>query len=341
MDLDTPQKIDYKLLSVGDILVDEFLKIPESGGKVEFQLDHSNRMISFPYGEKILAEDVDYAVGGNAANNAVGMSRMGIKTVLLSTIGDDWTTKVILDTMAKEGVGTFLMTTQGGVSGARGVVINYRGERTLFGFHPGFLYKPPKDLAKVEWVYLTSMGEGYEETYQRIIGWKKESGGKLAFNPGTRQILDGKGRWEEVLAATDILFVNKEEAETIVGMGGEGASDDRSVIENLLGELAKLGPKMVVVTDGPKGAYVTEKGKSLWSSIYDVPVVETTGAGDGFGTGFLAAIVDGKGIEEALKWGMIQSASVISKVGAQAGLLSRRELEEWLSKGGGVRVEEI
>lgn len=330
--LDSPAKRDYRLLSVGDILVDEFLGLPESQLGGECRLDSQQEVICFPYGQKIGVEKIEYSVGGNAANNAVGMSRLEVKTALWGTIGDDWTEKLILDAMAHEGVGTFYIEVAKGSRGGRGVVVNYQGERTILSFHPKLPYKIPGQVPGVEWIYLTSMGEGYEETYGALAQQKKV---KMAFNPGTLQLREGVEKWKDVLAGTEVLFVNKEEAAKIVG---SSSGDD---VKEPLRQLAEMGPKVVVITDGKNGAYANDRGRLLKCSVYEVPVVERTGAGDAFGTGFLAATMEGRPAEEALRWGMVESASVLTKVGAQAGLLTRRELDDWLVRANNLEVKEI
>ena len=102
-----------------------------------------------------------------------------------------------------------------------------------------------------------------------------------------------------------------------------------------------FGPKTVVITDGPQGAYVNNAVLNIWCPIYKVHVVERTGVGDAFGTGFLAALINGKEIKEAMKWGMVNAASVAMKVGAQAGLLTRQAIESWSKKAVSVTPEAV
>lgn len=333
MDLDDSAKVAYRLLSIGDALVDEFLNLPQSK---EF-LDSEKRIFCFPYGQKIEIEGVSYSVGGNAANCAVGMSRLGVKTALLSTIGDDWTAKMILDVMAGAGVGTFNIERVRGWPGGRGVIINYLGERTIFSFHPPLPYKVPDKFPNIEWIFLTSMGSGYEATYKAVVDWKKTGRAekKLAFNPGTIQLNDGVAKWREVMEVADVVLVNREEAARVCN------SDSDGEIKVLLRSLLDLGPRKVVVTDGPSGAYISDGKEYLWCPIYEVPVVERTGVGDAFETGFLVALMEGKEIGEAMRWGMVEAASVATKVGAQQGLLNRSEIDEWLQKAAAVQPKVI
>ena len=314
MDLDDPIDVKYRFLSIGDALVDEFLSLPTS----EQFIDAKQKLFCFPYGQKVEMGGVAYCVGGNAANSAVGMSRLGIKTALLSAIGDDWTAKMILDIMASEGIGTFGIERVKGFPGGRGVVVNYASERTILSFHPALPYKVPTISPDIEWIFLTSMGAGYESTYKAVVKWKKESAtqGKLAYNPGTVQLNDGISAWQEVIKVADVLLVNREEAERICGFNSE--SDIKTIQQKML----TFGPKTVVITDGPQGAYVN-------NAVLNI------------GTGFLAALINGKEIKEAMKWGMVNAASVAMKVGAQAGLLTRQAIESWSKKAVSVTPEAV
>ena len=102
-------------------------------------------------------------------------------------------------------------------------------------------------------------------------------------------------------------------------------------IKELLTQLKKLGPKIVVITDGKNGSYaLDEKGKMLKQDCVQCKVVEKTGAGDSYTTGFLAAILQELPIKTAMAWGTLNAASVIGQIGAQAGLLRKEEMEKKL-----------
>ena len=102
-----------------------------------------------------------------------------------------------------------------------------------------------------------------------------------------------------------------------------------------------MGSKQVVITDGPAGAYSHDGGKYWYMPTMEAPVVERTGAGDAFGSGFMGAMLTGKPVEECLKWGACNSASVLGYVGPQAGLLTIEKMGEWLGKNAGVEAKEI
>jgi 2-dehydro-3-deoxygluconokinase len=148
---------------------------------------------------------------------------------------------------------------------------------------------------------------------------------KLAFQPGTFQISLGKEKLKDLYAHTEVFFCNLEEAQRILGI-------ETREIKELAQGLHALGPKIVAISDGPKGAYASDG-----ENIYYVPMypdmaspVDRTGAGDSFSSTFTSALALGKSVEEALLWGPVNSMSVVHYVGAQKGLLSREKLEEYL-----------
>ncbi len=94
--------------------------------------------------------------------------------------------------------------------------------------------------------------------------------------------------------------------------------------------LACLGPKQIVMTDGIEGDYAFDGIDNWFMPIYPHTPFERTGAGDAFESTVTAALALGKPLNEALTWGPINSMSVVQKVGAQEGLLTREKLEEYL-----------
>ena len=104
-------------------------------------------------------------------------------------------------------------------------------------------------------------------------------------------------------------------------------------VHDLLNRLHALGPKIVVITDGPAGAYASDGQNRFKMPLYPdpKPPYDRTGAGDAFASTFVAEIVKGNTIEGALQLAPINSMSVCQKIGAQAGLLSDTEIQNFLS----------
>jgi sugar/nucleoside kinase (ribokinase family) len=310
----------FDVIAIGDATLDTFLRVKDI--LVVARKEEHNAMICLPYADKVLVERFEQQIAGNAANNAIGSARLGLKAAFYSVVGNDDSGKKILAAMKKEKVSLKYLRVDKKFPTNYTVVINYDGERTQLIYRLPRDYKLPK-LAKANWIYYTAVGKNHVDLEDEILAYVKANGAKLAFNPGDYQLARGAKRLKNVLQNTTVLFVNKEEGQRLVG---EYEPAD------LLKKLSELGPKMIVVTDGSKGAYAFDGSDAFHMAVFPVKLVEMTGAGDSFATGFMAALYHGEKIYEALRWGTANSASVISYVGPQKGLLTRDGIEKMLKK---------
>lgn len=309
------------IISIGDATIDTFMQIKDAS--VNCSLDRKGCKLLLNYADKIVVHKMSRTVAGNAANNAIGSARLGLKTTFCSIVGDDDNGKWIKKTIAKDGVNTRYMTVEKNRETNASTVINYKGERTILVYHAPRKYKLPK-LPKSKWVYYTSVGDGHKQYNKDVIAYIKKSKAKLGYNPGSHQLITGLKTMQPVIKHTHVLFVNKEEAARILGK--------MSKIEKMLKKLQELGPPIVVITDGANGPYVRENHTNYHMGILDGPVVERTGAGDAFATGFISALHYEKSIPEAMCWASHNSTSVISKIGPQAGLLTKKQMESRVKK---------
>lgn len=305
---------------MGDSTQDVFLGMTDAS--VQCDLDGHNCRICFDYAEKIAVDSKTNVPGvGNAANHAIGISRLGLQAGVYTILGNDAQgeeAKTVFE-QAKLDMRYVMTDTAHGTN--LSVIINYQGERTIFVYHEPRTYALPALEAAV-WMYLTSVsGGGVEELHQQVEAYlAANSNVKLAFNPGTYQLRLGKEKLATLLKRTQLLFLNREESARLLGV----PVDDVKV---LITGLHALGPAWVVLTDGPAGAYASD-GKTTWySNIFAGPVVERTGAGDAYGSGFLAALLYNKSFPEAMDWGNANSTSVVRYVGAREGLLTVEKLE--------------
>jgi sugar/nucleoside kinase (ribokinase family) len=325
------------LLSIGDASYDVFLAPSESESLC--QLDEKKCFICLGYGDKIPVKEIEFTIGGNAANNAVGTRRLGIATGIVLTLGDDALGRQIAEKLQTEGVDTTFVIPQKAGKSDYSTIITYTGERTILSYKSPRSYEFPVKLPTVSWVYLTSMGDTFEPFYNHLYDWLiLNPQVRLAFNPGSRQIRRGLEAIGKILAKTKVLFVNREEAEKLTGLESSSGKE-----KELLGALVKLGVANPVVTDGGNGSFVFDGTRYLKCGILPVDAYERTGAGDSFGSGVLAALIKGRGFEEALIWGTVNSASVIGYTGGQRGLLKEEDLPVWLerARSSGVKVEEF
>lgn len=318
--------IDF--LAIGDIVTEPFIRLKDAN--VHCKINAEDCEICMRWGDKIPYDyDVPMYAVGNSANAAVAAARLGLSASLRAYIGDDTPGKKCLEKLTQEQVDTSLMVTEAGKQTNHHYVLWYETERTILVKHEEFSYAVPQLTEGPKWVYLSSLASNSAPYHEQITQWLSQfPDTKLTFQPGTFQMKLGTEALKGIYARTDLFVVNKEEAERILKME---PTDDKKL---LLDKLMALGPKQVVITDDRKGAYA----KSAQGAYYYIPMYpdqpapfERTGAGDAFASSVTAALALGKPFEEALLWGPINSMSVVMKVGAQEGLLSREKLQEYLT----------
>jgi ribokinase len=320
---------DYDVITIGGTTMDAFMTLHDSHDR--YHLDEKTGNLCFRHGEKINVDRYDFSMGGNATNVAVGLARLGLKATLCSEIGDDEMSIKIRNSLAQENIERLFMVQVPGRSNFS-VIINFKGERTIFSEH--FERENNFEIvdATAKYVYITSLGTKWHHAYKNALEFAKSTGAKIAFNPGNPQFKDGKEVVHEVLENTDILFLNKEEAEKLLfNHYGEKDDDSDGYLEKLATKLQKIGPKVVVITNGKDGSYcLDDKGEFHKQPMQPGEPVERTGAGDSYTAAFLAAVILEKSIPEAMKWGSANAASVVAQIGAEAGLLTKMEMEDHL-----------
>jgi len=311
------------IVTVGNATIDAFLKIHEAS--VHCRLTKEESELCFKNGQKIPVESSEFRLGGNACNVAVGLSRLGFKSALMAEIGDDEFSNKIIKGLTAENVLIDHLQISKDAPTTFAVGIQFKGERTLFVQHGERKHNFDFSSFKTEWVYLTSLGNEWKTPYKRVLELVRRNNLRLAFNPGSYQMDEGFEAIEKAIKVSEILFLNKEEANRLL-FGNSVHKHADSV--SLLRALQESGAKIVVITDGKQGTSAIDKDGNIYTQeAKKVDVVEKTGAGDGFASGFLGAILHKKSIEEALEWGSRNSASVIGKVGAQPGLLTKSKIQ--------------
>ena len=319
----------YDFVAVGDILIDAFIELNKDEADVSIDLDTGRKTLQMPFGNKLPYNDVVVVPAvGNSPNAAVAAHRLGLETALVTNLGHDKFGKECLDALRQEGIHTDFVKVHEGKKTNYHYVLRYGPERTILINHETYPYALPDFPVPPRYLYFSSIGEhgiAFHHEIAKYVAEHPET--KLVFQPGTFQIKLGVEELKDVYENTEIFFCNLEEAQEIL------KTTERHV-PTLIRGLRALGPKMPVVTDGPNGAYVIDGDDQAWHMpMYPDPAdpVDRTGAGDSFSATFTAAIILGKSPEEALAWGPINSMSVVQYVGAQAGLLTREKLEEYLA----------
>lgn len=317
----------YDVLCLGSATVDSFLSI-----------DPSIKEIS--PGDKVLVNSIEKHSGGGATNSAAALSKMGLKVKILTKLGKDHDAEFILKELKQYHIKNISRHHSKQSTDFSTIISSKKDKnRVIFNHKGASLDLSSEDFKKhdlgVKWLYLaTLMGKSFQ-TAKEIVNhaYKKET--NLLFNPSLYLAKKGRYYLDEILLKTNILVLNKEEAQAIL-------KQKTNNIKILLKELAKIGPEIVIITDGPRPLYGLYQNQ-LYSLIPPiVDVVDTAGAGDAFTSGFLAGWIKKYPFEECLKIGQANANSVIQYLGTKNILLTEKEALEILKKYSyGVKKHEI
>ncbi len=315
------EQVDF--LAIGDIVTDAFIRVTDA--EVKTDADGNNPKLCFRYGDKVPYESMEEVRAvGNSANAAVAAARLGLKASLLAHVGKDLQGQYCLDELKKNNVSTELIGVHEGIPTNYHYVLWYGVERTILVKHATFPVQMPVIPLAPRMLYLSSLGDHTEEYHHEIAAFIKEHPEmKVVFQPGTFQMKLGTEVLKDIYANTYAFFCNLEEAELIT-------KSNTKDINILIKAIHALGPKLVFITDGMKGAYASNGTETWFMPVYPHDPYERTGAGDAFASTVSVALLQGKAIEEALRWGPINSMSVVQFVGAQKGLLTTEALQQYL-----------
>lgn len=318
--------MQYDFVAIGDITIDVFIKLKDA--EVHCDIDNENCELCVKFGQKIPFEDAtEVRAVGNAGNAAVAARRIGLSSALITRVGKDEHGDHCLDELNKQGVADKFIERQDLPTNYH-YVLMYGPERTILVKQTPFKYAMPSFDETPKWIYLTSLGQHAKDFHHEVAAYcKAHPEVKLAFQPGTFQIKLGKDELKDIYAGSEIFFCNKEEAKMILGSTSDNSRE-------LMQGIRALGPKIVVVTDGPRGANILDEQGAWHVPMYPdpAPPISRTGAGDATASTTVAYLALGLSPQEALMRGLINAASVVQGVGAQTKLLSKDEIDEWYAK---------
>lgn len=319
----------YDFIALGDITNDVFIQLSQKDASVVCDIDGKPCQLLMNFGDKLPYEDVTIVNAvGNAPNASVSAHRLGLSSAIVTNLGHDRSGKDALVALRTEGVHTDFVRVHEQKATNVHYILRYGAERTILIKHEEYPYLLPDFETPPRYIYFSSIGENGVAFHHDIAAYvQKHSETKLVFQPGTFQIRLGYEALKDLYAVTEIFFCNKEEAQTILG-----TKEDN--ISTLLRDIKKLGPKIPVITDGPRGAYALDGDEVWFMPMYPDPSapVDRTGAGDSFASTFTSALALGHDVQTALSWAPINSMSVVQYIGAQKGLLSKEELTDFLKK---------
>jgi sugar/nucleoside kinase (ribokinase family) len=310
-----------KILCIGHITLDTFLKVEDVD--MHCDLNTEECMISFGFGAKVPVKEVFYSVGGGAANTAVGLRNFGHEVSIASIIGSDTKGKDILGGLSCHQIDISNIEQDNNPTD-QATIISYGIDRTIFTYGYARKYSIKNNKADYSSVYLSSVGSEVTELYKEIVQLKSAAKiQNLFYNPGSREIKNAREDMAELLTHVDHLIVNVEEG---CGILNPGLKRSEIEIEDLMNLLNEKGPKNIILTDADNGSYTWSSGEFKHLKAIKTDVVEKTGAGDAYASGYIGAILHGYDIHKASQLGILNGAAVIKLFGAQNGLLLKDDM---------------
>lgn len=316
------------VLCVGDIFTDVFIKLLDDEARIDTDKDGSKRL-SMSFGSKPPYERVDVVTSvGPSPNAAVSCARLGLRVGLMSWLGDDQVGRQSLNYLANEHIDTKSVVVQKDSFSSTYYALRYGADRTILVKNEKYAYKWVPPAVKPEWIYLSLISSDSWPLHQSMLDYLEANPEvKLAFQPGTFHFKWGVEKLARVYGRAEIVIMNREEAVEVTGAPYD-------VPRKLAEALHALGPKYVVITDGPQGSYAFSDDKLVTIPNYPdpAPPLDRTGAGDAFASTIVGGLALGHSFETALTWAPINSMSVVQQLGAQAGLLDKSQIQSYLTK---------
>lgn len=305
---------DIKVLSIGaavqDVFLshsDEFKPVSERGVVEQF--------MKLELGAKADVNNIEFSTGGGATNASVTFARQGLEAQFMGTIGRDPAGQAVLDELDKEAVDTSRLSyNERYNTGYSVLLLAPSGERIILTYRGASTHYDAKNFdlrdTNADWIYVSSLA-GSMDALDKIFTQAKSLGIKIFFNPGKGE-LSQLNKLRGLLEDVDVLSVNKEEAQQII----EGDS-----LEELVRRMVHYVP-VAIISDGPNGVIASDGKRIVRAGMYeDVTVIDRTGAGDAFGSGFLSQWAQGSSLKDAIVFGSANSTSVVTQIGAKKGIL--------------------
>ena len=325
-----------QILCIGSASKDIFFPTDE-GVILETPEDlRAQTKIAFELGGKFRCKERAEAVGGVAANVAQGLARMGHEVSVYSHIGKDEVGNWIEKTLTSVGVETTSLCIDPSVKTDLSsiIVIKQTGDRIIFHNRDANekLRVESDQLKGYDWFYVSSLNGDWQKNWRLIFESAEKYKTKIALNPGQHNLKSDPRLILESLPHVSALFLNKDEALELLLIGEVASTPEKLNSElYLIQALHGFGPEIVCLTDGKRGAWVYDS-RELWhGDIYEPHgLVDTTGAGDAFGSGFFSAYLHHFPLDKCLRYGIANGGSVVGHYGAGAGLLDQTAAETYL-----------
>ena len=335
-----------KIITIGSATMDVFVECEEANIVSVCSKTKNADFMSYPYGSKIDIENFASNIGGGGVNTACNFGNLGFETSAIFKIGKDVYAEGILDFFKQQNVNLDYIVQKDDVStGFSIILVSFQGDRTVLT-HRGANGKIEESdinfeaLKSADLVYIAPLNGESNKVLEPIVEFAHQNNIKICFNAGTTSIKRGYEHIKKILESAHVVVMNKEEASMATGITVRPDTKTEKFsheiihqdIKQMLKSLKIKDYQCIVITDGNKGAYAYEGKKFYYCPIFPSEVISTLGAGDSFASTFCATLFrNGTDIGNALMYGSVQSASVVSKFSATEGLITFEEIERRLA----------
>lgn len=315
----------FEVITIGSSTRDVFIRVKEGSFKVQEDQDFvTDKAICYPLGSKVEISELTFAPGGGGVNAATTFVRQGFKIADIGVVNNDSNGQAVVEHLKSEGIDPrFFMVHDGSdMTAYSTILITPDGARTILSYKgEGQNFDPNEikwDEIDSDWFYVDSLGGNFE-MFTKVIEVAKEKNIKIFMNPGGKELEHGLDKLKPYLGSINILATNMEEAAILTGI-------DFKMEKEIFKFMDELIDGVYIMTQGPKGAVVSD-GKNIYRvKTTEGPAIERTGAGDAFNSGFAAGYIKSEGdIQEALKLGLANAQSVIKYPGAIKGILNKED----------------
>lgn len=319
----------FDIITIGTATLDVYL-LSKCGRRAK---DKYGEVLCLGLGGKHEVADMHITTGGGATNAAAAFSRQGFRTACVAKVGDDILGQLVEEDLRMEGVWPYLSAEKNNRTAYSTILLTPKGERIIFVYRGASERLTDSDIPwselNAKWAYIASGGISYP-LLQKLIKALYSRGILIALNPGRAQIELGLRRLAPIISRTKVFIVNREEASRLAGVA---YGKERQVFA----KLDKAVGGILAVTDAQRGVKVSD-GHTIWQAgvFKERRVTDRTGAGDSFGAGFVAGLMQknelcAKGvcnpanIAYALRLASANATSNIEAIGAKSGLLTRQQ----------------
>lgn len=286
----------------------------------------TGQALALGLGSKFSIDKIVIGSGGGGTNSAVTFARQGFKTACIGVVGKDLNGDGILAELNKEGIDTsYFQRHDDDMTAYSVILVDKSGERSILSYKGEGQHfsnsKIPFDKMESKWCYVNSLG-GHFEILDSIVKWAVDKGVKLATNPGGKELEMGFEKIGPMLKHFDIVSMNQEEAAGLFGVDYNNEEEVFKKADEAIGGI-------FIMSKGPAGVAVSD-GKSIYrAGVPDSPIVERTGAGDAFSSGFVCEYIRSGDITKAIQFGTANASSVVTQFGSKAGILKKDDWGPW------------